>query len=226
MTTLKPSQLTLFPPPTSGAEDSPASRSALPESAKDKTTAATSGPSGLISFAALDPSSSCWKTYQGCYQPMMDGSLVDYSETWPKRGMVSNGAAYRLQNVEQPTKESDCLFWPTAQAQDYRSGKTGTRSAKPTLQKWSFNLNEVVLWPTPATRDWKDSGTEPAAQQRNSPCLPASVQMQEPAKGSLNPDWVSQLMGFPDDWLDGLPAETKSKKSGKRRASQPANLTE
>jgi hypothetical protein len=140
--------------------------------------------------------------------------------------MVSNGAAYRLQNVEQPTKENDCLFWPTAQAQDYRSGKTGTRSAKRALQKWSFNLNEVVLWPTPTTRDWKDSGTEPAAQQRNSPCLPASVQMQEPAKGLLNPDWVSQLMGFPDGWLDVLQVEVKRKKIGKLPAQQSATLNE
>lgn len=30
-------------------------------------------------------------------------------------------------------------------------------------------------WPTPSARDWKDKGTEAAAQARKSPCLPASV---------------------------------------------------
>lgn len=35
-------------------------------------------------------------------------------------------------------------------------------------------------WPTPAARDWKDSGREPSAQTRKSPCLPAAVMMATP----------------------------------------------
>jgi len=58
-------------------------------------------------------------------------------------------------------------------------------------------------WPTPAARDWKDSGHEPAAQARNSPCLPASAVMSgnEPS-GVLNPAWVELLMGYPVGWTD------------------------
>jgi site-specific DNA-cytosine methylase len=58
-------------------------------------------------------------------------------------------------------------------------------------------------WPTPAARDWKDSGHEPAAQARNSPCLPASAVMSdnEPS-GVLNPGWVELLMGYPTGWTD------------------------
>ena len=42
----------------------------------------------------------------------------------------------------------------------------------------------------------------------------------------LNPSWVSQLMGFPEGWLDGLPAPAKSKKTGKRRAPSAKPTTE
>ena len=58
-------------------------------------------------------------------------------------------------------------------------------------------------WPTPAARDWKDSGHEPAAQVRNSPCLPASAVMADgQAPGVLNPAWVDLLMGLPAGWTD------------------------
>lgn len=35
----------------------------------------------------------------------------------------------------------------------------------------------VKMMPTPAARDYKDSGNEPAAQKRKSPCLPAFLKM-------------------------------------------------
>lgn len=74
---------------------------------------------------------------------------------------------------------------------------------------------EAKLWLTPATRDWKDNGTEPSAQARNSPCLPASVAINgQPDPDNPNTDgknraqlnyrWVAQLQGFPSDWLDGI----------------------
>lgn len=74
----------------------------------------------------------------------------------------------------------------------------------------------VKMWPTPASRDWRDDGDCPSAQSRKSPCLPASVNMigksQELQqsdkkfkgldKSRLNYRWVSQLMGLPADYLD------------------------
>jgi hypothetical protein len=40
--------------------------------------------------------------------------------------------------------------------------------------------------------------------------------------GSLNPDWVETLMGFPPGWtrIDGLQAPTSSSISASRRASR------
>jgi site-specific DNA-cytosine methylase len=64
-------------------------------------------------------------------------------------------------------------------------------------------LRHAKAWPTPAARDYKDSGHEPSAQRRNSPCLPASAVMDaDQAPGVLNPAWVELLMGLPTGWTD------------------------
>jgi len=80
-------------------------------------------------------------------------------------------------------------------------------------------MGQVVRqWPTPASLDWRDDGNAPSAQNRKSPCLPAAtVLASHPApanpstngkfRGSLNSQWVAQLMGYPSDWCV-LPIET------------------
>jgi hypothetical protein len=51
-------------------------------------------------------------------------------------------------------------------------------------------LNEQVaypqMWPTPAAGNWKDSGNEPSAQNRNTPNLPAAVMMATPTASQAN----------------------------------------
>jgi hypothetical protein len=77
--------------------------------------------------------------------------------------------------------------------------------------------------PSPAARDWKADEHCPAAQARNSPCLPAAVAIAGPPspassstsgkrQGSLNPAWVQQLQGLPDGWTD-LPVDVLLKLS-------------
>lgn len=40
-------------------------------------------------------------------------------------------------------------------------------------------MREGSDWPTPTSRDWRDSGREAAAQNRKSPCLPAVTVLNE-----------------------------------------------
>jgi hypothetical protein len=79
-------------------------------------------------------------------------------------------------------------------------------------------LSQGSAWPTPAARDFKDTGTSPAEFDRNTPGLAAC------AGGSLNPDWVGRLMGFPDGWTspptDGPSAPAKRSPKASRRASR------
>ena len=66
----------------------------------------------------------------------------------------------------------------------------------------------VRLYPTPSTRDWKDTpgmalsatnkdGTE---RKRNDQLARAVYATENPVSGHLNPDWVEWLMGLPTGW--------------------------
>ena len=59
------------------------------------------------------------------------------------------------------------------------------------------------LWPTPATQDASINGG-PSQSERNSLPLNAVV------GGSLNPEWVEWLMGYPTGWTALEDLETPS----------------
>lgn len=56
--------------------------------------------------------------------------------------------------------------------------------------------DDVKMWPTPTARDYKDNGSSPAELARN------SVTLATHAGGSLNPNWVEWLMGYPVGYTD------------------------
>ena len=106
------------------------------------------------------------------------------------------------------------------------------------------------MWPTPSARDWKDTPGMKARRRdgrdRSADQLPRAVYQEEAARfyptmdygaakgrgqssaddrsrlgGSLNPEWVEWLMGFPDGWTDLGHSEPQSspklsKKSGEQ----------
>ena len=113
--------------------------------------------------------------------------------------------------------------WPTLTVQDERHTTISPAEAarhSPTLATMAM-LSQGSAWPTPAARDFKDTGTSPSEFERNTPGLAAR------AGGSLNPDWVEQLMGFPAGWTspltDGPQAPAKRSTKAKRRASRPSD---
>ena len=71
-------------------------------------------------------------------------------------------------------------------------------------------LTAQVNWPTPVTRDYKDSGSQEALirarDKRDSPGLGLLVGAE--GGGNLNPTWVEWLMGWPLGWTDLKPLET------------------
>lgn len=85
--------------------------------------------------------------------------------------------------------EAQVLF-PTAQARDFK-GSSGR-----SLKGEELDLPTAVkLWPTPTTQDASNNGG-PSQSERNSLPLNAIV------GGSLNPQWVEWLMGYPEGWTD------------------------
>tara|TARA_R110002124_G_scaffold209790_1_gene376327 strand:- start:368 stop:634 length:267 start_codon:yes stop_codon:yes gene_type:complete len=70
------------------------------------------------------------------------------------------------------------------------------------------NLETMVarsMWPTPCTRDYKGGRkleTLKAAGRDEKNSLPDAVNVANQGTGSLNPQWVEWLMGFPEGWTD------------------------
>ena len=177
MTMYVPSQASLFDdlmsaPLTSSLAAHLVSRSAWPASKKARKTSATSGLISHASSKRSDPVGYWLRTYLAFELSRLTSS----SKTWKNSGTPHGRSWWVLQTLEPHTDEK-----------------------------------EYGLWASPQARDWKDSG--PTQGNRRSPNLGTQVHTvglldQEnrsangKRRGSLNPAWVTQLMGFPDGWLD------------------------
>ena len=148
---------------------------------------------------------------QRAYRLQPDGRLVLQSVTLNQQAMMR--------------QEGSAWSTPVSSARANRTRKivpsvfNGTHGKHLSAEVYA---EEGKARPSPASRDWKDSGQEPAAQARKSPCLPTSVVLAGPPapandnttgksrdssttpQGQLNPRWVLQLMGYPSDYLDGI----------------------
>jgi hypothetical protein len=70
---------------------------------------------------------------------------------------------------------------------------------------WLTPTPTEVMWPTPNASDHRDRGnlSNPAIQRRQRIGKQLNLSMvADPTSGSLNPQWVEWLMGFPVGWTD------------------------
>jgi hypothetical protein len=63
------------------------------------------------------------------------------------------------------------------------------------------------MYPTPTTRDYKDSTLSNSHQNRNSDSLPVKMMKEGKPGGRLNPNFVEFLMGYPMNWTKIDPTE-------------------
>jgi hypothetical protein len=172
-------------------------------------------------LARFDPASSSWKTAQ---QSLLEDSEL-CSVTWPRSGMTAGGQCYPLPMLGRRMKGSDFGFWQTPVADDACNRKAG---------KWNSRgepkLSAQVLWPTPtvcgnynrkgasatsgdglatAVRMWP-TPTAHNAKETGAPSQMArdTVQLGDLMGGSINPNWVEWLMGWPIGHTDLKPSET------------------
>lgn len=105
--------------------------------------------------------------------------------------------------------------WPTPRAGDGPKGGPNQRGTKGDLALPSA----VQPWATPAARDvtrGKGWGDQPERNARP---------LSEQAAGTLNPEWVEMLMGFPPGWTDiggplvAAPASTKTRRRARSKAA-------
>ena len=60
------------------------------------------------------------------------------------------------------------------------------------------------MWPTPTVNDSKNNGGPSQLRDREK----KGKNLNAKAGGSLNPEWVEWLMGYPKGWTDLKPSET------------------
>ena len=100
------------------------SRTALQEDDEEKVTSVTCGESSPELLANLNQDGSWVKMYWGYYQATMEGSLEEFSETWPRAGMMQHGECLRLEPLALPTYENEFISLPTVTANESKgSGK-------------------------------------------------------------------------------------------------------
>ncbi len=182
---------------------SPASPSVSLEGKPENQTPETSGPKRLNAFAWFDPDTRCWRTYQAS---LLNPTSEPFSGTWPRAGMIVDGRLFRLLKWERRINEIGSGYWRTPTKHEGSGGPHGEKRHRPDA---TVQLRDQVanpkMWPTPRKRDHKDGRAE-GTFGRDNPDL-GKVVGQSKIKGSLNPDWVSWLMGWPigADNLDPMP---------------------
>ena len=170
-------------------------------------------------------------------------TLTTAAKAWPTvHGNTGNNGPTGTELGRAVAKD-----WPTPQnfdAQDFSRSPEALARAK--TKGGCHNLREWVHagppapanpstngkppdWPTPVANDDNKSPEAHMAMKQRMKGGPrqtiTSLQVMAKTtgpKGSLNPDWVQQLMGYPDGWLD-VNASTDSKPSAtpsSRRSSK------
>ena len=156
-------------------------------------------------FANYDRESLCWRTWQRC---LLEG-WTEFSGRWPRSGLMRNGIAYRLPPLVPRISGTERLYWVTPTAVE---GRRGSKPGRP--HDTGYPLAQQVLmphrWPTPTARDWK-AGHKLNQEQQEKQRTPNGhgCQLNDLVGGSLNPQWVEWLMGFPDGWTDLEDLETQ-----------------
>lgn len=91
--------------------------------------------------------------------------------------------------------------WVTPNTQDARgAGSLRTRAEGKQMQL--HQQVKFVMWPTPNANDGGSQVTHRGEGTRVKLLGRAKMQLGQPGSGLLNPKWVAQLMGVPEDWLE------------------------
>jgi DNA (cytosine-5)-methyltransferase 1 len=120
------------------------------------------------SFTKYDPDSSLWKTHQ-C---SLLGGLDEFSETWPRWGLMRDGECWEQQMLAHRTSETEFGLKPDNETFFHTPNTTGMDGGSNSRKA----LKKRML-PTPNARDWKDGKT---AGNRKSPGLGVVVHWPTP----------------------------------------------
>ena len=179
------------------------------------------------SFTKYNPDSCLWKTHQ-C---SLLGDLEEFSETWPRWGLMRDGECWEQQTLVQNIKGIESGLsptppppdnWPTPATKGYghaAEGMVGNLIEKiqqgvitklEAEQMLSLpHLENHRTWkkkfPTPQASDHRDRGNMSNAVVQRRIAIGKQILLSQSVSltsGQLNPAWVEWLMGFPQDWTN------------------------
>lgn len=104
------------------------------------------------SLAKFDPATSSWKTAQFS----LLGDLDEFSQTWPRWGLMRNGECWERPTLAPRTSASVSGLWATPAASD--SSRGGTITDNMTGQSLVQMVNTPKYWPTPLASDGAKGG--------------------------------------------------------------------
>ncbi len=108
------------------------SLTALTDCVKRLLTSVIYGQSTSASFGRLNQDGLWEKTLQGYSQASLDGSLVEYCETWPTWGLMLDGQVFAPHGLEPSIRENAYSLLPTPQTTDQNT---------PSMQRVNAYLN-------------------------------------------------------------------------------------
>ncbi len=176
--------------------DSPVSQFRWQELDAETLMNAGCGPHTSSAFASLSPDG-CWlRTYQGCYQRMLDGSFEEFCETCPSAGLMLSGRLYQRVPLVHRISEKESSLLPTPYASMSRKWKLqkGSQASDRNLE----SMARKGLLPTPTARDWRSGKGKTQAERGRT----AGPSLSQPNGGLLNPQFVEAIMGFPTGWTE------------------------
>ena len=210
-------------------QDIPASRSPLPGSSEAQKMTAISGRKylplckksdqlGAFSrmFLATLPwaSTKCYLTWKAKTTPS-NRLLFQLAPSMPRTDVTGSGSLLHTPTATANQMAPDMLkrgsgWWATPRTTD---GKGGSRKlddkgrrisqTNPDLVFGANLADQVKMWPTPLSNEAR-AGTPNGKMQRqlgNHPDIRGTTP-EEWKRGSLNPQWVEWLMGYPEGWTD------------------------
>jgi len=131
---------------------------------------------------------------------------------------MRNGECWEQQTLAQTIKGTESGLWPTPTICGNYNQKGMSKTSADGL------ATMVKMFPTPNARDWKDTDksgnrkspglgvvahwpTPRAFMYKDSTTDRGKFNLGEKVGGSLNPNWVEWLMGWPLGWTDLKPLE-------------------
>jgi DNA-cytosine methyltransferase len=180
----------MWPTPNS----SPATASQTVE-ATQRLRASRDRKQGILIEAVVDrmfptPAARDWKD---------TGENTDY-EALAKKSKLAGAVKSKM----YPTPRSSEIMSMTMESALNRIESTGYHS---NLEENVALKEQNKMWPTPNASDNRDRGnlSDPAIQRRIAMGKQVGLTMavkDQPGKGTLNPNWVEWLMGYPQGWTD------------------------